>query len=249
MLTLANEVFMMQKSMLRRRAWIGLIGWGLGWIAGTTLSAAESPGHADASAPSAQESLQRLLDGNARFVRGLASGEHRDPPRRKELLGGQHPFAIVLSCSDSRVPPELVFDQGLGDLFVVRVAGNVVLEDALGSVEYAEVHLHARLILVLGHERCGAVTATLDAMYRHRHEPKHVTEVAKLIQPALKEIDPQAPPAEQVRAGVEANVRQSMRQLAEIEEVAAALKAGSVRLVGAVYDMETGQVRLLPERR
>jgi carbonic anhydrase len=232
-----------------RRAAVWSIGWALGCLAGAALPAAEPHGHAEDAGLSAQESLQRMLDGNARFVRGLAKGEHRDVPRRQELVDGQHPFATILSCSDSRVPPELIFDQGLGDLFVVRIAGNVVLEDTLGTVEYADVHLHTRLIMVLGHERCGAITATLNAMFRHGHEPKHITALAKLIQPALRDIDPQATADEQVHAGVEANIRQSMRQLAEIEHVAAALKAGTVRLVGAVYDLETGQVRLLPEPR
>ena len=229
----------------RHPALVMVIGLALGLRGASLLAAGEPHDQDHADHPSAQEALQRLLDGNARFVRGVSNGDHRDARRRQELVNGQNPFAAILCCSDSRVPPELIFDQGLGDIFVVRVAGNVVLEDALGSMEYADVHLHTWLIMVLGHERCGAVRTTLDAMFRHGHEPKHITELAKLIRPALKDIDPKATPAEQVHAGVEANVRQSLRQLAEIEEVAAALKNGSVQLVGAVYDAETGKVRLL----
>jgi carbonic anhydrase len=195
---------------------------------------------------SPKEALTRLMAGNERFVRGETSNEHRGPQRRKELLAGQHPIATILACSDSRVPPELIFDQGLGDIFVVRVAGNVVLEDALGSVEYADVHLHTSVNMVLGHENCGAVSATLDAKFHDAHEPRHITEIEKLIMPAVKGIDPHAAAPSQVHTAVEANVHQSLHQLMDIEELAPEIKAGRLQVVGAVYDLETGKVRLLP---
>jgi carbonic anhydrase len=222
-----------------------ILGIGCG---GSPLLLAGEPEHqaAEPARLSPQAALERLLAGNARFVRGETSGEHRGPQRRKELTAGQHPIATILCCSDSRVPPELVFDQGLGDIFVVRVAGNVVLEDALGSVEYADVHLHTSLIVVLGHENCGAVRATLDAKFHQAHQPLHVTELAKLIMPAIKDINPQVAAAAQVHAAVEANVCQSLRQLMTIEEVAPEVKEGRLQVVGAVYDMESGKVRLLP---
>ena len=232
---------------LWRHVWPGVIILGMG-CGGTPLVLAGEPDHHVAEPPriSPQAALNQLLAGNARFVRGETNGEHRGPQRRKELLAGQHPIAAILCCSDSRVPPELVFDQGLGDIFVVRVAGNVVLEDTLGSVEYADVHLHTSLIMVLGHENCGAVRATLDAKFHQAHEPVHVTELAKLIMPAIKDIDPRIAAAAQIHTAVEANVRQSLRQLLAIEEVGPEVKQGRLQVVGAVYDMESGKVRLLP---
>lgn len=236
----------MHRLSVRRQVWLCVIALGMG-CGGPRMLLADGPEHHVAEPPklSPQAALDRLLAGNARFVRGETSGEHRGPQRRKELVAGQHPFAAILCCSDSRVPPELVFDQGLGDIFVVRVAGNVVLEDTLGSVEYADVHLHTSLIMVLGHENCGAVSATLEAKFHEAHEPHHVTELAKLIMPALKDIVPQDAAAAQVHVAIEANVRQSLRQLMDIEEFAPEVEQGRLRVVGAVYDMESGKVRLL----
>jgi carbonic anhydrase len=163
--------------------------------------------------------------------------------RRVAMLeGGQHPFATILGCADSRVSPELVFDHGLGDLFVIRVAGNVVAEDEAGSIEYGIAHLDVPLLMVLGHEGCGAVTAALHAT---DHEPAELQTLISRIRPALEDIPAELPEEEQVRLGVEANVRQSVRQLQTIADRVGRPHADRVLIVGAIYDLETGRVRLL----
>lgn len=129
----------------------------------------------------AQDALQLLKDGNARYVKGELKHPHTDPARRQELAGEQHPFAVVLSCADSRVVPELIFDQGLGDLFVIRVAGNVARDKVIGSIEYAIKFLQTKFIVVLGHEKCGAVTAALGDV-----EPGgHIGALIEQLKPAV----------------------------------------------------------------
>lgn len=194
---------------------------------------------------SADEALQRLIDGNRRFV----SGETRFPTKQKETLAqlanAQHPYATILGCSDSRVPPEVIFDAGLGDLFVVRVAGNVISPEVSGSIQYAGVHLGTPLFVVLGHQGCGAVQAALDAKLRGSREPSRIQILIADILPGLAEIDPQAPPAQQMAQAVEANVRWVMRQIIETPEGQARLAEGRMKLVGAVYDIASGVVRFL----
>jgi len=133
------------------------------------VTASSQSHHDETTGVSPKEAHDRLAQGNARYVAGKAKHPRQDAATRKHLTSGQQPFATVLSCSDSRVPPELVFDQGIGDLFVVRVAGNIGGEDDLGSIEYAVEHLHTSLIVVMGHEKCGAVTAALapDSVRSH----------------------------------------------------------------------------------
>jgi len=160
------------------------------------------------------------------------------------LSEGQHPFGIVLGCADSRVAPELVFDHGLGDLFVIRVAGNVVAEDEAGSIEYALQHLGVPLLVVLGHDNCGAVTAALGA---HEDEPGELVSLLRRILPALGGIDPSLPMQERIRLGVEANVRQSVAQLRAIQDRLGQSAAERTLIVGAVYDLETGRVRAVEE--
>jgi carbonic anhydrase len=138
----------------------------------------------------AQQALQRLRDGNQRFVAGQVRHGHENRTWRAALVADQHPFAVILGCSDSRVPTELVFDQGFGDLFVIRVAGNVISTDVLGSIAYAVAHLHTRLLVVLGHEGCGAVTAALQAPGADS-EPKYVEALLQLIGPSLRDLPPQ----------------------------------------------------------
>jgi carbonic anhydrase len=193
----------------------------------------------------AAEAKQSLLDGNKRFVAGESIHGHATGEWRKKLTGGQKPFAAILGCSDSRVPTELVFDQGFGDLFVIRVAGNVISTDVVGSLEYAEHHLHVPLLMVLGHEGCGAVTAALDAKLRGAHEPERIEVLVRMIEPGLKDIDPKLPADKLLSKAVEANVRWSMKQLAELPEIKKVLEEKRFEMVGAVYDLETGRVRLL----
>jgi carbonic anhydrase len=193
----------------------------------------------------ADEALARLVAGNERFVRG----EARFPTVQKEILAelakGQHPYATILGCSDSRVPPELVFDAGFGELFIVRVAGNVISAEIMGTLQYAGVHLHTPLFVVLGHKGCGAVAAALAAQQDGASHPERIALLLQNIHPALKDIDHKQSQDELLDAAVEANVRWSMQQLLETPEGRARLEEGVVKLVGAVYDLETGQVRFL----
>ena len=192
----------------------------------------------------ADEALARLVDGNERFVRG----EARFPTIQKEILAelakGQRPYATVLGCSDSRVPPELIFDAGFGELFITRVAGNVISPEVFGTLQYAGVHLRTPLFVVLGHEGCGAVNAALAA----RTGPREQTRIALLLDnilPGLRDLPPGLAPDEEARTAVEANVRWSMRQLEETPEVRARRAEGVMKLVGAVYELTTGRVRFL----
>jgi carbonic anhydrase len=196
---------------------------------------------------SADEALARLAAGNRRFVRGAA----RFPTVQKEILAdlakGQHPYATILGCSDSRVPPELVFDAGFGELFIVRVAGNVISAEVMGTLQYARVHLHTPLFVVLGHEGCGAVDAALpDGKNGGRH-PERIAQLLDNIYPGLAGLDRSLPRPALMKAAVEANVRWSMRQLLETQEGRARRREGRIRLVGAIYELETGRVRFLPD--
>ena len=191
------------------------------------------------------EALARLRDGNERFLRG--EPVHTSTP--KEVLAGlaegQHPYAIILGCSDSRVPPELLFDSGFGDLFIIRVAGNVISPEVMGSIQYAGTHLETRLFVVLGHEGCGAVQAALAAKFHGAKERSRIARLLQDILPGLDGIDPRLPPERQLKLAVEANVRWSMRQILQTPEGAAAIAEGRMKMVGAVCEIATGRVRLL----
>ena len=231
------------KLMTRRRLLTSAAGLGAGLTVPTALWA----GGADEAVPQdAAEARQRLLEGNKRFVAGESTHAHASKEWRKRLTAGQKPFATILGCSDSRVPTELVFDQGFGDLFVIRIAGNVISADVEGSLQYAEHHLHVPLLVVLGHEGCGAVTAALDAKFKRGREPERIEALVRMIEPGLKDIDAKLSPERQLSAAVKANVRWSMTQLAELPEVRKALKDRRLEIIGAVYDLETGKVSMLP---
>ena len=204
------------------------------------------PTTAEEPAPkNADEALARLLRGNERFVAGSLLANHQSADWRKGLVGDQHPFATILSCSDSRVPPELLFDAGFGDLFVNRVAGNIVDTDNLGSIEYAVDHLHTPLVLVMGHEGCGAVTAALGSESEQTKEAKEIQTLLSHILPALKGIDPKLSMKERIALGVEANVRRSVQMLQNSSDLKEKIEGGNLRIVGGVYELETGKVRLL----
>ncbi|MDJ0851911.1 MAG: carbonic anhydrase [Myxococcota bacterium] len=196
----------------------------------------------DAMPRDGDEALEWLLEGNERFIAGRPQHPNEELHRRARLGKGQRPFAAVLGCSDSRVPPELIFDYGLGDLFVIRVAGNVVADDEAGSLEYAADHLEVPLVLVLGHEGCGAVTAAFGTK---RGEGAELVRLLARLEPGLAEIDPALPLEERVRLGVEANVRNSVEQLRAIAERDFEEVAPELRIVGAIYELETGRVRVL----
>lgn len=195
--------------------------------------------------PKADDVLQRLKAGNARFVAGTA----RFPTVQKEILADlakeQHPYATILSCSDSRVPPELIFDAGLGELFVIRIAGNVLSPEIAGSLQYAGRHLHTPLFVVLGHTNCGAVAAAIDTRLRGTRQHSRIQLLVERILPGLEDLDPQLTPEAMLTQAVEANVRWTMRQILELPEGRERQVEGRVKLVGAIDEIETGVVRFL----
>jgi carbonic anhydrase len=182
----------------------------------------------------ADAALAKLKDGNLRFATTEVSAGKPTGARRAETAKTQHPFAIIVACADSRSSPELVFDQNLGDLFVIRTAGNLVDDHALGSIEYAVSHLGARLVVVLGHERCGAVEAALASS----HAPGHINSLVRDIQPAVKAA--KGKPGDPLEATVAENARQNAAQIKS--KAALGDAAGDVRIVSAVYNLDSGKV-------
>ncbi len=195
-------------------------------------------------ARAAELGLQRLIAGNERFVRGQA----HYPTVCKETLGelarAQHPHATILGCSDSRVPPELIFDADFGELFIIRVAGNVISPEVKGSMQYAGQHLHTPLFVVLGHEGCGAVKAALASKHAGVGQKRHIQAIVDSIAPGLPDEAQQAPEDERLARAVEANVRWSMRQILQTPEAQESARRGA-RLVGGIYEIATGRVRFL----
>src|SRR5262245_334103 len=196
---------------------------------------------------SAIESLQRLRDGNARFVADVRShATNASRMHRGELAEGQEPFAIILGCSDSRVPAEIVFDQGLGDLFVIRVAGNIVAPSQIGSVEFAAAKFNTRLVVVLGHSRCGAVTETLEQLQRPTAQSRYLHSIVDRVRPsveALLSTDRRNNPEALIRDAVRANVRVSASQLRHGSDLLESLIAREgLLVVGAEYSLESGVV-------
>ena len=193
----------------------------------------------------ADQALARLKEGNLRFVRG----EARFPTIQKEVLAeltrGQQPYVTILGCSDSRVPPELVFDAGFGELFVIRVAGNVLGPSILGTLQYAGLHLHTPLFVVLGHSGCGAVKAAIASRFDGSAQASRIEILLEQIIPALDALDPQRSPEELLAAAVEANVRWTINELLATPEEQARLAEGHMKLVGAIYELDSGKVRFL----
>jgi carbonic anhydrase len=193
-----------------------------------------------APAVTADQALSKLMIGNRRYVTNHMQHPHQTRAARQALSKEQHPFATVLSCADSRVPPEIVFDEGLGDLFVVRVAGNISDDAILGSLEYAAEHLHVPLIVVLGHTRCGAVTAAVQGLSEHNH----VDALVKAIQPAVAQAAKE--PGDKLTNAIRDNVMLVVRQLQSSHPVLAEMQAaGRIKIVGAIYNLETGRVDFL----
>ena len=197
---------------------------------------------------SAPEALQRLQAGNRRFVAGAQSRDMiTSQTRRNELAMGQEPFAIILGCSDSRVPAEIVFDQGLGDLFVIRVAGNIVASSQVGSVEFAAARFGTRLVVVLGHSRCGAILATLEEMQLATgSQSRNLRSIVDRIRPSIEALlatDLRHNPAALVEHAVRANIRASANHLRHGSEVLEELiQRNQLLVVGAEYSLETGTV-------
>jgi carbonic anhydrase len=197
---------------------------------------------------SAIEALQRLREGNRRFVANLRGLDTlANQAHRRELAAGQEPFAIILGCSDSRVPAEIVFDQGLGDLFVIRVAGNIVAPSQVGSVEFAADLFHTRLVVVLGHSLCGAITATIEQLKRPKaSQSQNISAIVDRVRPAVETVlalDGKRNPEQIVHEAVRANVRFSANQLRHGSVLLERLIANDgLIVVGAEYSLETGVV-------
>lgn len=183
---------------------------------------------------SSNEALKRLKLGNERYVADHPEHQNQDSERRSQTSGGQHPFAIILSCADSRVVPELIFDTGIGELFVVRVAGNVANTSTIASIEYAVAHLGAKLILVLGHENCGAVTAAIEGA----DSGPNLNHLVSLIRPAVEQSSDQS-----VNVVVRENVKLNAGSLMDQSEIiVSAVKNLGVQIVGGYYNLSSGKV-------
>jgi carbonic anhydrase len=197
---------------------------------------------------SAGEALERLREGNRRFAEGVRSSDIlANQTRRSELLAGQEPFAIILGCSDARVPAEIIFDQGLGDLFVIRVAGNVVASSQIGSVEFAAERFGTPLVVVLGHSRCGAVLATLEELMRPREkQSRNLRSIVDRIRPSVEALlatELRGDPDALVQHAVRSNVRVAANHLRHGSEVLEPrIQGGELLVVGAQYSLETGLV-------
>ena len=222
---------------MNARKWLGIAAV----LTLVVASPAPASEHAQEPTVTAAKALERLEQGNQRFVSGRPSTKDLVHDRAA-LVSAQHPYAIVVACSDSRVAPETLFDASLGELFVVRVAGNIVDDDVLGSIEYAAMHLHCRLLLMMGHDGCGAVQATLTG-----DPAPHVVALAHHIEPAVavaksKGLDPAATLAASVRENVQLQADRVTRESAPLAEL---VKKGELEIVRAVYHLDTGRLERL----
>jgi carbonic anhydrase len=240
----------------------------LSLLTATQFAFAADPGHSDQPSVPPAEAISKLKEGNGRYTAGNMqhpheSGEERSymatnsyenagmtflgmsaeqaAKRRAELAKSQHPFAIIVSCSDSRVPPEIVFDQGLGDLFIFRVAGNVIDDHGLGSIEYAVDHLNVRLIVVLGHQSCGAVQAAKETIATKGKAPGHIESLVTAIKPAVE-----ATAKDDLDTTIKANVKHVVQALRSSTPILKAkADSGDVQVIGGYYSLDTGSVSFL----
>lgn len=253
------------------KTYLALVVLTAGVLSGNQLACAADPAHADQPIVPPAEAISRLKEGNAGYMSGNQQHPHESSEeraymatnsyenagmiflgmtaaeaakRRAELTKSQHPFAIIVSCSDSRVPPEIVFDQGLGDLFVLRVAGNVIDDHSLGSIEYAVDHLAVRLIVVLGHQRCGAVKAAKETIAAKTKAPAHIQSLVTAIQPAVE-----STVKDDLEATVEANVKNVTQTLrSSVPILKPKVDSGELKVVGAYYSLDTGSVAFTDEK-
>src|SRR6266511_3705560 len=216
----------------------------VGLLSASQFAGAADPAHSDQPSVAPAEAISKLKEGNGRYTSGNLQHPGQTTERRTELAKTQHPFASIVSCSDSRVPPEIVFDQGLGDLFVVRVAGNVINDHALGSIEYSVDHLGVRLIVVLGHQSCGAVRAARETIAAKSKAPGHIQSLVTAIQPAVE-----ATAKADLEATIKTNVNDVVRALRSSTPILKAkVDSGDVRVTGGYYSLDTGAVSFLDEK-
>lgn len=190
-----------------------------------------------AESPSPSAALERLISGNLRFVENHSTHPDETGERRKELANIQEPFAIILGCSDSRVSPEIIFDQGIGDIFVVRVAGNVIGPVVLDSIDYSAIHLHSSIIMVLGHQNCGAVSAVLQG------KGDEIEAIAAQIAPSVAKT--KMDKGDPLENAIKQNVKEMVAQLRATPCLAKLIKSGKIGIVGGYYDFCTGTVEVL----
>jgi carbonic anhydrase len=219
-----------------------LLAFGTAAAAGALAGA----GHSATAEPvplTASRAWQRLLDGNRRFAAGRQRWPHQDPAYRESLVEGQHPFACVLGCADSRVPPELLFDQGLGDLFTVRAVGEVLDDAVVGSIEYAVEHLHVPTLVVLGHSRCGAVTAAIDLVRGQSNVSGAVSTVARAIEATVRATPPDSDPDRFHAACVRNQALRIAEELPRRSTAIAGALGHGLEIISAGYDLASGRVR------
>ncbi|HNX39855.1 MAG TPA: carbonic anhydrase [Methanothrix sp.] len=190
----------------------------------------------------ADEALNKLLEGNSRFASNSSIHPDQSMERRAELLAGQHPFAVIVGCSDSRIAPEVLFDQGLGDIFVIRTAGQVIDNASLASIEYAVEHLGVPLVLVLGHDSCGAVTAVVQG----GEVPGHLGSLVEFIQPAVEQAREAGNESLLLDSSIDNNVWNIVEQLESSQPILSEkVESGEVMIVGARYHLDSGEVEIL----
>jgi len=210
-------------------------------VGGSQFARAADPAHPEQPTVAPAEAIAKLKEGNARNTSGNMQHPGQTTERRAELTKSQHPFAIILSCSDSRVPPEIVFDQGLGDLFIVRVAGNVLNDEGLGSIEYGVEILGARLIVVLGHQSCGAVDAAMKTVAAKGKAPGHIQSLVTAIKPVVD-----STPKGDLDTTIKANVKHVVDALRSSTPILKArVESGDVQVMGGYYTLDTGAVTFL----
>jgi carbonic anhydrase len=208
------------------------------------FAGAADPNHSDQPSVAPAEAISKLKEGNGRYTSGNLQHPGQTAERRTELANTQHPFAAILSCSDSRVPPEIVFDQGLGDLFIVRVAGNVINDEGLGSLEYTVDHLGTRLIVVLGHQSCGAVDAAKKTIAAKGKAPGHIQSLVTAIKPAVE-----TTAKDDLEATIKANVKNVVQALRSSTPILKAeVDSGKIQVIGGYYSLDTGAVTFLDEK-
>jgi carbonic anhydrase len=244
---------------LSRREWLGATGVAAAAVVAACGSTDTSPTstttitvpanaqipteYARPSISNPDEALAQLMQGNARFVDAKMVHPAQDPEHRLRVSQGQQPFATILTCSDSRLPPEVIFDQGLGDLFVVRVAGNIVDAALTGSVEYAVDHLNTPLVVVIGHQRCGAVEATLESIQHNSKPHGDIGALVSAITPAIPVAEQR--PGDLLENTVRVNAEMSRDALAKSPELAGRIKSGEVKTLAAYYSLDDGRIALL----
>lgn len=231
------------RNLFNRRHFLHLSGLAVSATVSACVAPIQTPLPVEAPVQTPQEALARLLVGNERYAVNRTLPLNESTQRRAEVAQGQHPFATVFSCVDSRVPPELVFDRGLGDLFVIRTAGHVIDEAVLGSLEFGVAELKIPLLMVLGHEKCGAVNATLEAVEHQTEAPASIGYLVAGITPAIEQAAEQ--PGDRLDNCVRANVVLTVKRLHESPILAEAVAQGQLLIVGARYDLETGGVEMI----